>query len=253
MNTGNKFALPIGLGIAAMFMQQNYISRKVQTHPFIVIESPIKLGEKITPASISVIELPGDKEQLSKSFIPHDQKQNIIFTVAQRDLHHGDILAWQDSDKTKMQIYGLKPHEVLLPIRTDGITVEKKHLMPGREVSFIVLKKPVKDESPEPVQDIEIIGKYKIITVGLQEEKMTTQAENNPEDQSRNNDQIFTVAVVPDKEKALDEKGMALELAYLQKRIVQVVFHNSDKPTIDNSFDTIEDNDNSGTGLANSN
>lgn len=250
MKTGNKFALPIGLGIVAVFMTQNYISRKVQTTEFIVVKHPVKLGEKITPDSISKIKLPGDRAQLSKSFIPYDQKQNVIFTVAQRNLHDGDMLAWQDSDKTKIQIYGLKPHEVLLPIKTDGITVEKKQLMPGREVSFVVLKKPLKDDNSEMIEDIEIIGKYKIVTVGLQEEKMTTQSENNPEDRARNNDQIFTVAVIPDKSKPLDDKGMALELAYLQKRIVQVVFHNSEKPMVDESIDTIEDNDNSASGLA---
>lgn len=224
----NRLIIPAIIGVLAAFTHYTYLSSKVRLSEYIVVKKPVRVGEEIKPDAIETIRLPGNESRLSKVFVPYSEKHNVIMAIAQRDLYPEDVLFWQDTWRDKDDSRGLQAGEMLVPIELNGIVVETKLLMPGKQIWFQISSES-KDESSRKFQGkLSMTGPYRIVAVGAQREKQVHgEDEKEAESRLRGSERTITIPLKFQADGNPDEKSSQVMLADKEKRIVRIVFESS--------------------------
>jgi|688.fasta_scaffold20826_9 hypothetical protein len=224
----NRLLVPAIIGILAAFTHYTYLSSKVRLSEYIVVKKPVRIGEEIRPDAIETIQLPGDQTRLSKAFVPYSEKHNVIMAIAQRDLYPEDVLFWQDTWRDRDDSRGLRAGEMLVPIELNGIVVETKMLMPGKQIWFQISSEP-KDEQSRKIQGkLSMMGPYRIVAVGAQKEKQVHgEDEKEADSRLRGSERTITIPLKFQTDGNPDEKSSQIMIADKEKRIVRIVFEPS--------------------------
>jgi hypothetical protein len=224
----NRLLVPAIIGILAAFTHYTYLSSKVRLSEYIVVKKPVRIGEEIMPDAIETIQLPGDQTRLSKVFVPYSEKHNVIMAIAQRDLYPEDVLFWQDTWRDRDDSRGLRAGEMLVPIELNGIVVETKMLMPGKQIWFQISSEP-KDEQSRKIQGkLSMMGPYRIVAVGAQKEKQVHgEDEKEADSRLRGSERTITIPLKFQTDGNPDEKSSQIMIADKEKRIVRIVFEPS--------------------------
>jgi hypothetical protein len=224
----NRLLVPAIIGILAAFTHYTYLSSKVRLSEYIVVKKPVRIGEEIRPDAIETIQLPGDQTRLSKAFVPYSEKHNVIMAIAQRDLYPEDVLFWQDTWRDRDDSRGLQAGEMLVPIELNGIVVETKMLMPGKQIWFQISSEP-KDEQSRKIQGkLSMMGPYRIVAVGAQKEKQVHgEDEKEADSRLRGSERTITIPLKFQTDGNPDEKSSQIMIADKEKRIVRIVFEPS--------------------------
>jgi hypothetical protein len=239
MLSGNKFAIPVALGLFAALMQYNYIKGKVKLYDFILIKRPIQVGERVTEDAIEKIQLPGEFKRIGRSLVPYAEKAQIIDSIAQRKLLSGDVLFFQDTDY-EGKYKGPSRGKMLMTIRLEGVSAESKLIEPGTVLEFVIANEKQETGSELDFKSIETLGPYKVTFVGAQHKDDKTYNEKEGDDRKRNNDKNISVEVGMDDFGKPDARSKKLEQANLQRRIVSIHILNPDDISKDDESDTME-------------
>jgi hypothetical protein len=224
----NRLLVPAIIGILAAFTHYTYLSSKVRLSEYIVVKKPVRIGEEIRPDAIETIQLPGDQTRLSKVFVPYSEKHNVIMAIAQRDLYPEDVLFWQDTWRDRDDSRGLHAGEMLVPIELNGIVVETKMLMPGKQIWFQISSEPKDEQSLKIQGKLSMMGPYRIVAVGAQKEKQVHgEDEKEADSRLRGSERTITIPLKFQTDGNPDEKSSQIMIADKEKRIVRIVFEPS--------------------------
>lgn len=224
----NRLVIPFMIGILATFSHYTYLSSKVRLSEYIVVKKPIRIGEEIKPDAIETIRLPGDKTRLSKVFVPYSEKHNVLMAIAQRDLYPEDVLFWQDTWRDRDDSRGLQNGEMLVPIELNGIVVETKLLMPGKQIWFQITSLTKDEPGDKTPGKLSMMGPYRIVAVGAQKEKQVHgEDEKETESRLRGSERTITIPLKFLIDGNPDEKSAQVMIADKEKRIVRIVFEPS--------------------------
>jgi hypothetical protein len=235
MNPMLKLAAPAVLGALAGFLNWTIVRSQMAPHAFVVVRQQVKVGEKIEAVALARLEVPGDPERSRKTLIPYEDRDVIIGTRSQRELHPNDLVLWQDVQRPNAEIVA-EPDELILPIDLSGVTVETGLLFPGHLVEFWIAP-PKPDGSPPAREataagsaplDYQLIGPFRILSVGMDSDQFAAQQSAERRERSRGNDRVISVAVKLQADGHYDAQSRRLLEAHAQKRVMAIVL----RPTV---------------------
>ncbi len=215
------FIIPVLLAIAAGVL--NFLALRGEVKSYVVAKAPIKEGEKIRGADLEVKHVRG----AIHGAIQWEDRDVLNLLPAPRQIDQGEFILRQDISPQMKSTIALDAGKVAINISLEGVKFEDKLIRVGQVVGFVIgradkptsaaEKKASKDPAPP---DYEIVGPYKVVTLGSKISDDGTAKEENAARPS-----TLSIAV----SETLDDKVKRLLEANSQRRIAAVVFYEAGK------------------------
>ncbi len=225
-----RLGLPAACAVLAAFINFGAVRSSVKTTSCTVITRRVGPGEPLDLSLLGQMAIPGDSIHLKATFVPSEEREVILGTVAQRELHPGDLLMWRDVKRPTVGIEAA-PDEFVLPIDLTGVAVETSMLFAGDIVSFWIAPPSINPRRALPATgidpDYQMIGPFRVLSVGSDTsrnpEVVGSQGSRGGGPHGRGNERVISVAVKLSPDGRFDVPSRRLLEAHATKRLMAVV------------------------------
>jgi hypothetical protein len=238
MKTWLRLVIPVGLGLAAVWLNTTVMNSKLQPQTFIVVTDNLEAGDSFRPSSIGPRSFSGKVADLLESAVPWEDRAVILGREVPRPLRSGDLVLWRDATPPARE---LTPDEgeASLPISLGDIDIVPNLLLVGEEIGFYVngsvlnSSLPINYEDPEKfsvglnlpgipsASDPHYIGPFRILSVG---QRLTRTSEES----SNRDSQIITIAIPEgDASEGHENTRILLKARATNGGVMAIVLHRS--------------------------
>jgi hypothetical protein len=231
-----KLAIPVGLGLAAMYL--NYTAGTTRQEPsyFVQLGGDLKTGDKFTEDNMVMLVIRGASENLKAAAIPWKDRSVLLNRECSRDLKKGDIVFWRDATPPPEEIT-IGPGEVAFHLSLGQISSSLPSLLKvGDEIGFFLAPEkvaaPTDPKSPKPATkqpaEFEYIGPFRILSIGT---KVSPEANPGAGSGSDNRELTLAVKLQGDSKKLEPKAARLVEALMATQRgepgIVAAVLHSA--------------------------
>jgi hypothetical protein len=160
-----KFAIPLGLGLAAGLVNWQVLNSRTKAVALTRVTVPLEVGDRIDVEMLEAVDVPAAFAPLIETAVPFADRGAVIQQRAHRKYRRGDLVLWQDvgSGGTPLD---LRPGEDALLVSLDGVTLDVDLLTIGNYLSFRI-PPPTGDAAAGPSAAQPVwIGPFRLVSIG---------------------------------------------------------------------------------------
>jgi hypothetical protein len=184
MKNVSGLIIAIGLGMAGAVLNWFYLeqeSRQLERLNFIGVRDPVNRGDVLREDNLVPVPIPREAARgLEEYAVLWDARQTVVGRSANRPYPGGDLVLRQDLQSPPPELK-LEKNERAMWIPVDATAFVPSLVRPGNEVSFLVSRytpgsptlampvdpdAPQSAEPPKPQGNTEMIGPFKILSLG---------------------------------------------------------------------------------------
>lgn len=175
MNNTLKLAIAGGLALLAAWANKKYLDSHMRTENYVMVNTAVARGEKLTPDKLSAVALGGQTQELRKLAIPYRERATVEERVTPRDLVPGELLRVVDFATSASKPMNLRSHEMPVPVPLANLNVDLAALRVGQWVYFtIAMDDPGhRDETGHDASRplLKNVGPFRILAIGQHTEE----------------------------------------------------------------------------------
>lgn len=165
-----KLLLACGLALLAAWANRKYLEEHVRTDNYLVVNTRVTRGQKLTADKLSSVALGGQTRDLLRLTIPFRERATVEDREAPRDLEAGELLRRVDFDTPTRKPMQLRKSEMALSVPLHNLNVDISALRVGQWVYFSIAPEAERRADlpgGEPAQPVlKNVGPFRILAIG---------------------------------------------------------------------------------------